>query len=47
MSSWRGVVADTAHVLSTPLTAFDDMEWAELLLWHVEARRLSGRSRQS
>lgn len=42
MSHWRGVVADTAHVLSTPLTAFEDMDWAEVLLWHAEARRLSG-----
>ena len=42
MNGWRGVVADTAHVLSTPLTAFDDMDWAELLLWHVEARRIAG-----
>jgi hypothetical protein len=32
-----------AHVLATPLPAFDDMDWAELLLWHEEARRLSGR----
>jgi hypothetical protein len=47
MSAWRSVVADTAHVLSTPLTAFDNMDWTELLLWHAEARRLSGRSRQS
>jgi hypothetical protein len=46
MSGWRGVVADVAHVLSTPITALDDMDWAELLLWHAEARRLSGRSRQ-
>jgi hypothetical protein len=44
---WRGVVADTAHVLSTPVTAFDDMDWSELLLWHAEARRLSGSARQS
>jgi hypothetical protein len=36
------VVADTAHVLSTPITVFDDMEWAELLLWHAEARRIFG-----
>jgi len=42
MIGWRGVVADTAHVLSTPLTAFDDMEWAEVLLWHMESRRISG-----
>lgn len=42
MSNWRGVVADVAHVLSTPLTAFEDMEWAEVLLWHGEAWRLSG-----
>jgi hypothetical protein len=42
MSAWRGVVADTAHVLSTPLTAFDDMDWTELLRWHAEARRISG-----
>lgn len=45
MSDWRSVVADVAHVLSTPLTAFDDMDWAELLLWHAEARRLSGLKR--
>jgi hypothetical protein len=42
VNNWRGLVADIAHVLSTPVTAFDDMDWAELLLWHVEARRLSG-----
>jgi hypothetical protein len=42
MSKWRSVVADTAHVLWTPLTAFDDMDWAEVLLWHVEARRIAG-----
>ena len=42
MSNWRSVVADTAHVLSTPLTAFDDMEWTELLLWDTEARRIAG-----
>ncbi|MCA3575159.1 MAG: hypothetical protein IOC86_14680 [Aestuariivirga sp.] len=42
MSNWRGVVADTAHVLSTPVTAFDDMDWTELLLWHAEARRIAG-----
>ena len=47
VSDWRGVVADTAHVLSTPVTAFDDMDWAEVLLWHAEARRLSGQARQS
>jgi hypothetical protein len=34
-------------VLSTPVTAFDDMDWSEVLLWHAEARRLSGRVRQS
>ena len=44
MTGWRGVVADTAHVLSTPITAFDGMVWAELLLWHAEPRRLCGRS---
>jgi len=33
-------VADVAHVLATPITAFEDMDWAEVLLWHVEARRL-------
>jgi hypothetical protein len=42
VSRWRGVVADTAHVLSTPVTAFDDMHWTELLLWHAEARRIAG-----
>ena len=42
MNGWRSVVADVAHVLSTPLTSFDDMDWAELLLWHAEARRLAG-----
>ena len=42
MSHWRSVVADIAHVLSTPVTAFDEMDWAEVLLWHAEARRLSG-----
>ena len=36
------MIADIAHVLSTPLTALDDMDWREALLWHVEARRLSG-----
>jgi len=45
VNDWRSVVADVAHVLSTPLTAFDDMDWAELLLWHAEARRLSGLKR--
>jgi hypothetical protein len=35
-------VADVAHVLSTPITAFDDMDWTELLLWHAEARRIAG-----
>ncbi|MCA3559934.1 MAG: hypothetical protein IOC82_02755 [Aestuariivirga sp.] len=42
MKGWRGVVADVAHVLSTPITAFDDMDWTELLLWHAEARRIAG-----
>lgn len=42
MKEWRGVVADIAHVLSTPVTAFDDMYWAEVLLWHAEARRIAG-----
>ena len=42
MSGWRGVVADTAHVLSTPVTAFNDMDWSEVVLWHTEARRLAG-----
>jgi hypothetical protein len=32
-------------VLATPITAFNDMEWTELLLWHEEARRLSGARR--
>lgn len=31
-----------SRVLSTPITAFDDMDWAELLLWHAEALRLTG-----
>jgi hypothetical protein len=42
VNNWRGLVADIAHVLSTPVTAFDEMDWAEVLLWHAEARRLSG-----
>ncbi|WP_395663608.1 hypothetical protein [Aestuariivirga sp.] len=42
MNNWRGLVADIAHVLSTPVTALDEMDWAEVLLWHAEARRLSG-----
>jgi hypothetical protein len=42
VNNWRSVVADVAHVLSTPITTLDDMDWAELLLWHEEARRLSG-----
>ena len=42
MNNWRGLVADIAQVLSTPVTAFDEMDWAEVLLWHAEARRLSG-----
>lgn len=46
MSAWRSVVADTAYVLSTPITAFDDMDWAELLLWHAEALRLSGTGKE-
>jgi hypothetical protein len=29
-------------VLATPITAFEDMDWNEALLWHDEARRLSG-----
>ncbi len=41
MSNWRGVVADVAHVLSTPVTAFNDMDWLEVLLWHAEARRIA------
>jgi hypothetical protein len=45
VSGWRSLVADTAHVLSTPITVFDDMEWDELLLWHAEARRISGGGR--
>lgn len=40
MNGWRSVVADVANVLSTPITAFDDMDWAEVLLWHQEARRI-------
>lgn len=46
MSAWRCVVADIAHVLSTPVTAFEDMDWAEVLLWHAEARRIAGAGRQ-
>ncbi len=42
MNGWRGIVADVAHVLSTPITGFDDMDWTELLLWHAEARRIAG-----
>jgi hypothetical protein len=42
VNNWRGLVADIAHVLSTPVTALDEMDWAEVLLWHAEARRLSG-----
>jgi hypothetical protein len=42
VTNWRGVVADVAHVLSTPLTALEDMDWDELLLWHAEARRIAG-----
>jgi hypothetical protein len=45
VSGWRGVVADVAHVLSTPVTTFDDMDWDELLLWHAEARRITGTGR--
>ncbi len=45
MSGWRGVVADVAHVLSTPVTAFNDMDWDELLLWHAEVRRIAGTGR--
>ena len=36
------MIADIAYVLSTPLTALDDMEWREALLWHAQARRLCG-----
>ena len=39
------MIADIAHVLSTPLTALDDMDWREALLWHAETRRLSGQDR--
>jgi hypothetical protein len=39
--NWRGVVADTAHILSTPLPAFDEMDWVEVVLWHGEATRLA------
>ncbi|MEJ1939291.1 hypothetical protein WDZ92_54525 [Nostoc sp. NIES-2111] len=46
MSRWRGVVADIAHVLSTPVTAFEEMDWAEVLLWHDEAKRIAGAGRQ-
>ena len=46
MSGWRGVVADVAHVLATPITAFDDMVWDELLLWHEEARRIAAGRRE-
>lgn len=45
MSNWRGVVADTAHVLSTPITVFDDMDWDEVLPWQAEARQISGGGR--
>jgi len=38
------VIADIAHVLSTPLTALDDMDWREALLWHAQAQRLSGQA---
>jgi hypothetical protein len=31
-----------AHVLSTPLTDLDRMEWGEVVLWHAEAVRLAG-----
>jgi hypothetical protein len=33
-------------MLSTPITAFEEMEWAEVLLWHAEARRLAGGRRE-
>src|SRR5690606_36807549 len=41
--NWRGVVADTDYILSTPLPAFDEMDWAEVVLWHTEAARLARR----
>jgi single-stranded DNA-binding protein len=34
-------VAEVAHWLNTPLTAFEDMDWSEVVLWHAEARRLA------
>jgi len=40
-AAWRSVVAEVAHWLNTPLTAFDEMDWSEVVLWHAEARRLA------
>lgn len=36
------MTADVAHVLNTPLGDLLEMDWQELVLWHKEARRLTG-----
>ena len=43
---WRSVLAETAHWLNTPITAFEHMDWSEVVLWHNEARRLAGAQRR-
>lgn len=35
------MVAETAATLSTPLPALLEMDWADVILWHTEARRIS------
>lgn len=45
IAEWRAVVAETAHWLNTPITSFDEMDWADVVLWHAEARRLAQAAR--
>jgi len=34
------VIADVAHVLSTPIPMLLEMEWREICAWHDEAARI-------
>lgn len=35
------MIAEVAHFLATPITELLEMEWAEILLWHGEARKIA------
>ena len=41
------MIADIAHILATPITAFENMDWDEALAWHDQARRIAGMNKGS